>query len=89
MNDRERLDAAPQWIADSGECIRILDAIEAAERRGREEMGDAMEAAWGLIANAWDTATVDGWVPAAERWRDDHWHPFLNRARIEELKGGE
>lgn len=39
-----------------------------------------MELAWGLIANAyggnWASAT-DEWRQAAERWRDEHWHPSL------------
>ena len=39
-----------------------------------------MELAWGLIANAyrgdWDSAPPD-WKKAAERWRDEHWHPLL------------
>lgn len=41
-----------------------------------------MEAAWGLIANAhggdWSQATPE-WREAAERWRDECWHPFLDR----------
>jgi hypothetical protein len=44
----------------------------------------ALELAWGLIANAyggdWDKAS-DEWREAATRWRDEHWHGFLNDAR--------
>lgn len=43
---------------------------------------DAMELAWGVIANAhggnWDEAAAE-WRAAAERWRDEHWHPALDR----------
>ncbi len=44
----------------------------------------ALEAAWALIANAgggdWETQTPE-WRAAAERWRDEHWHPALAAAR--------
>ena len=43
---------------------------------------DALEIAWGVIANAhggnWDHGTGE-WQKAAERWRDEHWHPALDR----------
>ena len=49
--------------------------MDAAERRL-----NAMEIAWGLIANAyggdWYNAP-DDWRKAAERWRDEYWHPEL------------
>lgn len=39
-----------------------------------KELADAVEMAWGLIANAyggdWDSAKSPDWKPAAERWRD-------------------
>ena len=41
---------------------------------------EALELAWGLIANAyggdWDSAPTD-WKEAAERWRDEQWHEAL------------
>lgn len=41
---------------------------------------NSMELAWGIIANAyggdWENATPE-WKEAAERWRDEHWHPFI------------
>jgi hypothetical protein len=41
---------------------------------------DGLELAWGLIANAgegnWDRETPE-WKAAAERWRDEVWHPAL------------
>lgn len=44
---------------------------------------DAMEIAWGLIANSyggdWELANKD-WRNAAIRWRDNQWHPILNDA---------
>jgi len=46
----------------------------------------AIELAWGLIANAyggdWDSATPE-WKEAAERWRDEHWHPLLDDDDVE------
>ncbi|HET7321178.1 MAG TPA: hypothetical protein VFI96_01705, partial [Longimicrobiaceae bacterium] len=43
---------------------------------------DALEVAWSIIANVsggdWD-AQSEYWVDAAERWRDFHWHPALDR----------
>lgn len=43
---------------------------------------DGMELAWVVIANSyegnWDSAPAK-WREAAERWRDEHWHPALDR----------
>jgi len=43
---------------------------------------DALETAWTLITNAhgsdWSLAPKD-WRDAAERWRDEQWHPALAR----------
>ena len=42
---------------------------------------EALELAWGLIANAhggdWDSAPAH-WKKAAERWRDEQWHEAIN-----------
>jgi len=44
---------------------------------------DALELAWGLIANAyvgdWESAPSN-WHDAAIRWRDEQWHPILHDA---------
>ena len=41
---------------------------------------ELLEAAWGIIANAyggdWELATHPDWKPAAERWRDNY-HEIL------------
>lgn len=46
----------------------------------QEKNMEALELAWGIIANVsggnWNEQTVD-WKKAAERWRDEHWHPAL------------
>jgi hypothetical protein len=43
-----------------------------------DQLLDGSEAAWGLIANAWDTAgRVEDWREAATRWRDEFYHPLL------------
>ena len=51
-----------------------------------ERLRNGMELAWGLIANGqyWDR--TDGrrygeWNDARLRWRDEHWHPALDRNR--------
>tara|TARA_R110000751_G_scaffold71196_2_gene143969 strand:+ start:110 stop:388 length:279 start_codon:yes stop_codon:yes gene_type:complete len=47
-----------------------------------KQLMDGMELAWGLIANAADVAgdgKVQHWQEAMERWRDEHWHPSLDR----------
>jgi hypothetical protein len=40
---------------------------------------EALELAWGLIANAsdWNMKNRTDWRKAAERWRDTHYHPHL------------
>ena len=58
-----------------------LDARKAAEaENARLLLG--MEVAWGVIANAsegnWNGETEE-WRDAAVRWRDEHWHPALDR----------
>ncbi len=51
--------------------------VEALEKERAASSLDAMEEAWGLIANAWrgnwDEAPQD-WQDAAARWRDTRWH---------------
>lgn len=46
---------------------------------------DDLEAAWTIIANAyggnWESAP-DDWRVAAERWRDEVWHPALAASRV-------
>ncbi len=61
---------------------------EHAEERNKTLM-DAMDFAWCIIANAqggdWDHPCCgDGWKAAAERWRDDFWHPAIgvNRKKV-------
>jgi hypothetical protein len=46
----------------------------------RGAVGDMLEMAWGIIANAyhgdWDSAP-DEWREAAEKWRNEMYHPWL------------
>lgn len=56
-----------------------------------KKLMDGMELAWAVIANAYDYVikvgsegvtnreATDKWVIAADRWRDEHWHPSLKR----------
>jgi hypothetical protein len=57
----------------------------------RDRATAALEAAWGIIANAgrnlresaedgWPHESAE-WVEAAMRWRDEHWHPWLDATR--------
>ena len=53
------------------------------------DVGDALEAAWGLIANASDWVEYPKsekyrlqWVAAAERWRDNQFHPWLDEQQL-------
>ena len=72
-------DGIPTWAAweawDEGAACGV-----AAERERRT---DDLEAAWGLIANAWNGNWNDApveWLDAAARFRDDRWHPLLDAA---------
>jgi hypothetical protein len=44
---------------------------------------DGLEYAWAVIANgrAWDEAHHDVWEQAKFCYRDEHWHPALDRNR--------
>jgi hypothetical protein len=68
-----------KWAGRAQVAEGRLEAAEAENARLRE----ALEIAWGLIANAnegnWDGETQE-WREAAIRWRDEHWHPSLDRA---------
>ena len=54
-----------------------------------ERLRDDMEAAWGLIANAyggdWDRASPV-WKRAAERWRDEAWYRVAGSIDVKEEK---
>lgn len=46
---------------------------------------DELEAAWVIIANAYGgnwASAPDDWRAAAERWRDEVWHPALDASRV-------
>lgn len=70
--------------------LTALDALKRWERDDldltREDIGatslDGLESGWGLIANAWDWVKNPEWTEAAERWRDEVWHPSL--AKLQE-----
>ena len=51
---------------------------------------ESLEMAWSIIANAyggeWESAPTE-WREAAERWRDEHWHPALAAAMTDEAEG--
>lgn len=60
--------------------FEAADEIERLRAENRRLM-DGMELAWGIICNgrAWDPAQHDEWEAAKVRFRDDHWHPALDR----------
>ena len=73
-----------QHSSDRDTDIANLTADLAAERAELERLREAMELAWVLIANGqyWDR--TDGrrygeWNEARAKWRDEHWHPALDR----------
>jgi hypothetical protein len=74
---REILEAAIERGAH-----RAMDLVspDARSPEPAAEPDEALEIAWGIIANAyggnWDLATEE-WREAAIRWRDEHWHPRL------------
>lgn len=88
------LDAA-QALRDAAAEVRALRARLAAPAApvGSDEVERlrlACELAWGIIANAyggtWDRAPKD-WRRAACAWRDEHYHPALDRLRAEKAPG--
>jgi len=66
---------------NGGQWVHIED-YERLSCEGERRL-DALELAWGLIANAyggnWNEALYD-WRQAAQRWRDEQWHPILHDA---------
>ncbi len=63
------------------EAADRIDELEAESKRRL----DALELAWGLIANAWGGDRPDSvWCDAAARWRDESWHPELREATDDE-----
>ena len=73
------------WETTCINCAKLLDD-NYDQYCEIERLMNAMELAWGLIANGqyWDR--TDGrqygeWNDARLRWRDEHWHPALDRNR--------
>lgn len=74
----------------ANQCIGAYQEIELLQDEVKKLM-DGMELAWGVIANAYDPVFREGaeggknavwakdWKTAADRWRDEHWHPSLKR----------
>ena len=71
------LDAPPRWLA-----LLLADRDEDGntDEFAPKRISD-LEAAWGLISNAWNGNWEDApveWQEAAKRWRDEAWHPALD-----------
>ena len=76
---RERYLALETVPVCGGDLVLILDALER-KPEPDIDMFTALEAAWGLIANAYDgdwTKAPQRWREAAERWRDEQWHKAI------------
>ncbi|MEO1616496.1 MAG: hypothetical protein AAFV88_11640 [Planctomycetota bacterium] len=77
-------------IADRVDGMLNYVSRKSEERASKQANGevkalmDAMEAAWGVIANVgvhsggWESQSGE-WCKAACRWRDEQWHPALER----------
>jgi len=76
----ERLQYAEnEDLRAENERLRAENELQRAEI---ERLMDGMEAAWGLIANAQSEVCygkVEHWQECMERWRDNDWHPALDR----------
>jgi hypothetical protein len=72
---------------DNG-CARSIrkSSVSTKGGKGVSKHLEALELAWGLIANAyggnWKLASPE-WRGAAERWRDEHWHPVVEEQKEE------
>ena len=79
---RKKFGITGEVLAWERELDEAVKEIERGYSEGERRL-DALELAWGVIANAyggdWSRATPD-WVEAATRWRDLHWHPMLHDA---------
>jgi hypothetical protein len=67
----------------SDESVQENDAPLNQTEWRNNSIPDMLEAAWGLIANAWDIdepayEPTKGWNAAAKRWRDEMYHPWLD-----------
>ncbi len=69
---------------DAADEIERLEAENFRLATEIERLMEGMELAWGLLANGqyWDR--TDGrrygeWNEARVKWRDEHWHPALER----------
>jgi hypothetical protein len=86
---------------DSHPVCAILLAADAIETRDAEVMRlraeverlmEGMELAWGLLANGqyWDRTdgrSYGDWNTARAEWRDEYWHPALDRNPKEARRG--
>ncbi len=82
MEERDQVRDEVKRLTEERDRVRAQVAMlrEALEEITR--LMDGMEAAWGVIANAsggdWSRET-EVWQDVARRWRDEHWHPSLDR----------
>ena len=72
-----KMKTTEKWIADE---LHLTDHEKTILQSKLDGLWEAVELAWGLIANAgggnWSKETPD-WQEAAARWRDEHWHLLL------------
>lgn len=65
---------------EDGQETTAAQADAELEARDRAHL-DVVERAWGIIANAgsgeWQHACTEEWIAAAERFRDEVYHPML------------
>ena len=75
----------PALVMRVEDPIGMMQEVEAYLKEREEELlllREGMERAWGLIANAgggdWSKESAE-WHTAAMVWRDQYWHPFVQR----------
>ena len=94
--DDGRISTHYEGCMDAHPVCAILFAADAIEARDAEieRLMDGMEWAWAIIANGqyWDATDAvrhPEWEQAKFKWRDEHWHPALDRnSRNKEARRG-
>ena len=81
-------DSVQCWCDPETEDINMDPDLAEAFSKRLIHLMDGIETAWCLIANAdsasWDMEETNEWREAAERWRDEFFHPLLDKYKEEQ-----